>query len=69
VSTALAAVAALTSGVSFLFWDVFHRDVPMTVGNMRGTALAMLVIAVPLLVGSMILSSRGALRALSFMVA
>ncbi len=64
VSTALAAVAALTSGVSFLFWDVFHRDVPMTVGNMRGTALAMLVIAVPLLVGSMILSSRGSLRAL-----
>ncbi len=40
-----------------------RRDVPMTVGNMRGTALAVLVIAVPLLVGSMMLSSRGSLRA------
>jgi len=63
VSAALASVAVLTSGASFLFWDVFQRDVPMTVGNMRGTALAMLVIAVPILVGSMILSSRGSLRA------
>lgn len=63
VSAVLAGVAALTSGASFFFWDIFQRDVPMTVGNMRGTALAMFVIAVPLLVGSMILSSRGSLRA------
>jgi hypothetical protein len=59
VSIALVVVAILTSGTSFLFWGVFDRDEPMTVGNMRGTALAMLVIAVPLLVGSMIRSSRG----------
>lgn len=63
VSTALVVVAILTSGVSFLFWGVFDRDVPMAVGNMRGTALAMLVIAVPLLIGSMIRSSRGSLPA------
>ena len=63
VSSVLASVALLTTAVSFLAWGVFQRDVPMTVGNMRGTALTMLVIAVPLLVASMILSSRGSLRA------
>lgn len=63
VSSVLASVALLTAVVSFLAWGVFQRDVPMTVGNMRGTALTMLVIAVPLLVASMILSSRGSLRA------
>lgn len=63
VSSVLASVALLTAAVSFLAWGVFQRDVPMTVGNMRGTALTMLVIAVPLLVASMILSSRGSLRA------
>ena len=63
VSSVLASVALLTAVVSFLAWGVFQRDVPMTVGNMRGTALTMLVLAVPLLVASMILSSRGSLRA------
>jgi len=63
VSGALAVLAAITSAASFFFWGVFTKDVPTTVGNMRGTALAMLVIAVPMLVGSMILSSRGSLRA------
>jgi hypothetical protein len=63
VSTALVVVAIMTSGASFLFWDVFYRDVPMTVGNMRGTALAMFVIAVPVLIGSMIRSLRGSLTA------
>ena len=63
VSSVLASVALLTAAVSFLAWGVFQRDVPMTVGNTRGTALTMLVIAVPLLVASMILSSRGSLRA------
>lgn len=63
VSAVLAGVAALTAGASFFFWDLFERDVPMTVGNMRGTALTMLVIAVPVLIGSMVLSSRGSSRA------
>lgn len=63
VSAALAGVAALTSGLSVFLWGVFQRDVPMTVGNMRGTALTVLVIAVPLLIGSMAASWRGSLRA------
>lgn len=35
----------------------------MGVGNLRGTALAMLAIAVPLLIASMVLAARGSLRA------
>lgn len=63
VSTALAAVAAVASAASFLFWGVLERDTPMSVGNMRGTALAMLTVAVPLLTGSMVLARRGSVRA------
>jgi hypothetical protein len=36
----------------------------MGVGNMRGTALSMLVLGVPLLIGSVCLNARGSLRAL-----
>ncbi len=63
VSVALAVVALVTSAASFFFWGVFHRDAPMGVGNMRGTALAVLAIAVPLLLVSMALALRGSLRA------
>lgn len=63
ISIALAAVAGGTSAASFFFWGVFHRDTPMGVGNMRGTALAMLAMAVPLVIISMISASRGSLRA------
>ena len=63
VSTALTIVALITSVASFFFWRVFHRDVPMGIGNLRGTALAMLAIAVPLLIASMVLAARGSLRA------
>lgn len=63
LSITLAIVATLVSASSFFFWDVFGRETPMTVGNMRGTALAMLVVAVPLLLISMRLASRGSLRA------
>jgi len=63
VSAALAIVAALVSGTSFFFWSVFKREAPGTIGNIRGAALAMLLIGVPLLIGSMLLSSRGSLRA------
>lgn len=63
VSVALAIVAAITSLVSFVFWRVFERDVPMGIGNMRGTALTVLVLAVPLLLFSLVLSGRGSLRA------
>jgi len=63
VSIALVAVAAISSAVSFVWWELFHRDVPVGVGNMRGTALTLLVLALPLLVASIILSARGSLRA------
>jgi hypothetical protein len=63
LSIALAIVAVLASGGSFFFWNAFSREAPMTVGNLRGTALAMLIIAVPLLIGSMRLAARGSLRA------
>lgn len=63
VSKALAVVAGLASLLSFVFWQVFHRDVPVTVGNMRGTALTVLVVALPLLAVSIALASRGSLRA------
>jgi hypothetical protein len=63
VSAWLIAVAAVTSALSFQFWQIFSRDVPMGVGNMRGTALSMLVMAVPLVGVSMVLAARGSLRA------
>ena len=61
---ALAIVAGTASTLSFVFWEVFHRDAPMGVGNMRGTALTMLVLGVPLLLLSVSLAARGSLRAL-----
>ncbi len=63
VSGALAVTAGVTSAVSFFFWHVFHRDVPMGVGNLRGTALTVLAVAVPLLVVAMRLAARGSVRA------
>ena len=63
VSAVLAVAAVITSSASFFSWGVFHRDVPMIVGNMRGTALSMLAIAVPVLIVSMVLTARGSLRA------
>lgn len=62
VSLALAVVAGITAAASFLFWDVFARDVPMGIGNMRGTALTILVVALPMLLISMRLAERGSLR-------
>jgi hypothetical protein len=64
VSMALAIVAGAVSTLSFVFWEVFHRDTPMGVGNMRGTALTLLVLGVPLLLLSASLAARGSLRAL-----
>ena len=63
LSAALAGFAAITSLLSFTFFEVFERDAPSAVGNMRGTALTMLIVAVPLLVAAMIMADRGSLRA------
>jgi hypothetical protein len=63
VSAALAVVAGAASAASFVFWQLFHRDVAMGIGNMRGTAFSVLFFALPVLVASMIASRRGSLRA------
>jgi hypothetical protein len=61
LSLALAVVALVASAVGAFFPDIF-RDPAMTLGNARGTALVILVVAVPSLVVSMILTARGSLR-------
>jgi hypothetical protein len=62
LSFVLAVVATVTSAAGLLFPGIF-RDPAMTVGNARGTALIVVVVAVPALVVSMILAARGSLRA------
>ena len=64
LSAALAVVALVASAVGVFVLGIF-RDPAMTVGNARGTALVILVVAVPTLVVSMILAARGSLRAQS----
>lgn len=56
-SALLAAVTAVTTVVSVFFPGVF-RDAPMTAGNARGTALVMLIVALPVLLAGMALSHR-----------
>jgi hypothetical protein len=57
-SGALAAVAAITTAIAVFFSSVFG-DAPMTAGNARGTALVILVVAIPTLLGGMALTRRG----------
>jgi len=52
VSAALTVEAALTCALVFFARGVLQSDAPMSVGNMRGTAVAALVIALPLLLGA-----------------
>jgi hypothetical protein len=63
MSIALALITAVTATLSFGFWSLFHRDMPVTVGNMRGTALTVLLVGVPALVTSMFFAARGSVRA------
>jgi hypothetical protein len=58
LSTALAVVAALAAAVGVLAPGVF-RDPAASAGSARGTALVILLIAVPLLVAAMRLATRG----------
>jgi len=62
LSIALAVIAGVTALLSFFFHGVMH-DPPGAIGNMRGTALAMLLLGIPLLVGSMSLTEHGSSRA------
>lgn len=61
-SIALTVVAAATCSICVFHSQVF-RDPAWTIGNAQGTALVILVVAVPTVVVSMILSARGSLRA------
>lgn len=63
VSVSLAVVSALTGVASFTFWQVFSRDVPAGVGNLRGTALALVAIGLPILIVAMDEAERGSMRA------
>lgn len=63
LSAALAIVSGATAAASFVLWGTFHRDVPAGVGNLRGTALTVFAIAVPLLAASMVLAAQGSVRA------
>ena len=62
LSTVLAVVTAITSGVGVFHPDVF-RDPAWTAGNAQGTNLVILVVAVPTIVVSMILAAGESLRA------
>lgn len=61
-SVALLVVAGLASFVSFVFWAPLHHDVPSGVGNLRGTALTLGVIVLPVMGASMAAAARGSLR-------
>ena len=62
VSAGLAAVAAAGAAATFFIPGVLHGTAVMN-GSARGTALVVLVAAVPVLVVSMVLAARGDARA------
>jgi hypothetical protein len=59
---ALAVIASAASAVGVFRPGIF-RDPAMTVGNAQGTALVILVVAIPTLIVSMLVALRGSLRA------
>ena len=63
ISGILAVVAFFTGVISFFFWGLFSRDVPATIGNLRGTALALIAIVLPVMLVAMNASRRGSVRA------
>lgn len=62
LSIALAVAAAITAAATYTFGGVL-RGTPVMNGSCRGTALVMLVAAVPTLVGALWRASRGSPRA------
>jgi hypothetical protein len=60
LSIALAAVAAATGIVAFVWWPLFSRDAPAGIGNLRGTALTLVAVVIPI----MLLAIRVAERSL-----
>jgi hypothetical protein len=63
LSLVLALTALIAAAASFFGWRLFVRDAPMTVGNMRGTALTVMAVALPTLLIAMFFAARGSLRA------
>lgn len=61
-STALVAVVVVTAGLSLAVPSLFH-DTAMTVGNLRGTCLVLLVVAAPALAWWMSATGRGSVQA------
>jgi len=63
LSGALAVVAGVSAAFS-LFYSSLLGGVAVGRGNLRGTALIVLVVGVPVLVGAMVVGPRGSARAL-----
>jgi hypothetical protein len=61
LSAALAAAAAIAAGLTLAFPSVLAGE-PVMRGNLRGTALVVLVVGVPLLVAAMVRTSLGSAR-------
>src|SRR5918911_302733 len=61
-SGALAVIAAIASGLGVFHPDIF-RETAWTTGNAQGTALVILAVAVPTVLVSMFLATRGSIRA------
>jgi hypothetical protein len=62
LSTALALIGAVAAGATAFIPGIL-REHSMWAGNARGTAVVILVVAVPTLVASMALATRGSVRA------
>ncbi len=62
LSSGLVLVTAIVTAIE-VFNPGISRDPGMTAGNARGTALVMLVVALPLIAGSLLLTARGSSRA------
>ena len=63
LSFVLAAVAGVTGIVSFVWWRLFLRDVPAGIGNLRGTALTLVLLVIPVMLLAMRAAAAGSLRA------
>jgi len=62
-SSALAVVAAIGAAIGAFLPSVF-RDAPATVGNAQGTSVVLLLVGLPVLVGSMLMARAGSRRAM-----
>ena len=66
VLSALAAVAATVAAAGSFLFPSLLTGTPVATGNMRGTALAVLLVGLPVLVTAMAHSARGSARPSSY---